>query len=621
MERDTFRIVDAKPRSVWEVLAKNKYTLDYYQREYLWETKHMQQFIGDLTEKFLESYKPTHTRSEVKDYGGYFLGPIIINSKDGQMSIVDGQQRLTSLTLLLIYLHHLQEDSPNPVPIDQLIFSEKYGEKSFNLNIEDRKDCMKSLLESGEYRLPSGNDPVDESVSSILERYGEIQDFFPTEIDGIALPYFIDWLTEKVSFVEIFTFSEEDAYTIFEAMNDRGLQLSPSDMLKGYVLAKSPRAERSDLNEIWREQKSKLSEIVDSRYLNEEFNEFFRAFLRAKYAVTIRQGREGAENEDFEKIGTRFHQWFRENEKDVIGLNKSQDFANFIKRDVPFYLDIYRKIIHYQDNFYPEFESIYNINERGLAFSIFYPFLMAPITIDDDVGTIDKKLRLASAYLEFFVVFRAVNYKGYYQSSIRYTMYSLTKEIRNKNVKELAEIFKDRVSKMEYNLDKVNELVLHGQNKNFIRFLLAKMTAHLEKASGLSYQFVDYLRGKFDIEHIMPANYYENHQSEFEDEEEFTDYRNSLGGLLLLPFSFNRSYGAMPYEQKVEHYFGQNLLAKSLNSKCYENNPAFLRYITNVKLPFKSYPHFEKASVDQRQDLYEKILREIYNPRVFSEIA
>ena len=88
-----------------------------------------------------------------------------------------------------------------------------------------------------------------------------------------------------------------------------------------------------------------------------------------------------------------------------------------------------------------------------------------------------------------------------------------------------------------------------------------------------------------------------------------------------MPFSFNRSYGAMPYEQKVEHYFGQNLLAKSLNSKCYENNPAFLRYITNVKLPFKSYPHFEKASVDQRQDLYEKILREIYNPRVFSEIA
>lgn len=621
MERDIFRIVDAKPRSVWEILDKNKYTLDYYQREYLWQTKHMQEFIGDLSEKFLEEYNPTHQRSNVKDYEGYFLGPIIINSKDGQMSIVDGQQRLTSLTLLLIYLHHLQENLANPVAIDQLIFSEKYGEKSFNLNIEDRKDCMKSLLETGEYRVTGSNESANESIKNILARYQEIQDLFPKEIDEKALPYFIDWLIEKVSFVEILTFSEEDAYTIFETMNDRGIHLSPADMLKGYILAKSPHDERNRLNEIWKKNRSGLDDIVNSEDINDEFNEFFKSFLRAKYAVSIRQGKEGAENEDFEKIGTRFHQWFRENEKKIIGLNNPQDFANFIKRDFPFFMELYKKIVHYQENFDSKFEGIYNINKRGLAYSIFYPFLMSSIKLDDDSDTVDKKLRLASTYLEFFVVFRAVNNTRYQQSSIRYTMYSLTKEIRNKGVSDLAAIFKDKILKMGYDLRGAKTLKLNGQNKNFIHFLLAKITSHIERASGLEYSFKEYIGSKFDIEHIMPANYYDLHPNEFNGEDEFEDCRSKLGGLLILPYSFNRSYGAMPYEQKVLHYYGQNLLAKSLNDKCYVNNPGFSRYISNAVLPFKSYHHFGKESTAERQDLYEKILEEVYSTEKFLEIA
>ena len=621
MEKDTSRIVDAKSRCVREVLDKNKYTLDYYQREYLWQPKQMQEFIGDLTEKFLQEYNPLHPRTKVNEYEGYFLGPIIINSKDSQMSIIDGQQRLTSLTLLLIYLNHLQENSSSSVSIAQLIFSEKFGEKSFNLNIKDREDCMKSLLETGEYKLTRGNDSANESINNILARYQEIQDLFPTEIDEKALPFFIDWLIEKVSFVEILTFSEDDAYTIFATMNDRGVHLSPADMLKGYILAKSPKEERNQLNEIWKNNRAGLENIVDSKDINDEFNEFFKSFLRAKFAVSIRQGKQGAENEDFEKIGTLFHQWFRENEKKTIGLNNPQDFANFIKRDFPFFLDLYKKIVDYQDNFDSKFEGIYNISERGLAQSIFYPFLMSPIKLDDDSGTVDKKLRLASMYLEFFVVFRAINSTRYQQSSIRYTMYSLTKEIRNRGIKELADIFKDRIQKMEYDLSGVKTLMLNGQNKNFIRFLLAKITSHIERASGLKYQFQEYMETKYDVEHIMPVNYYKLHPDEFDDENEFEDYRNKLAGLLILPYSFNRSYGAMQYDQKVEHYFGQNLLAKSLNNKCYTNNPGFLKYVSGAKLPFKPYSNFGKESIEERQDLYEKILGEIYNIEKLSEIV
>src|SRR4051812_29116299 len=62
---------------------------------------------------------------------------IIVSRKDNANYIVDGQQRLTSLTLLLIYLRNLQQDRQDRVNIDELIFSEKFGKKSFNMHIDE----------------------------------------------------------------------------------------------------------------------------------------------------------------------------------------------------------------------------------------------------------------------------------------------------------------------------------------------------------------------------------------------------------------------------------------------------------------------------------------------------
>src|SRR6266853_728851 len=94
---------DAK--NVRSLLSASKYAIDYYQREYRWETKQIAELIEDLTGKFLESYDAAHERTEVEKYGHYFLGSIIISDRDGRKFIIDGQQRLTSLTLLLIFLH------------------------------------------------------------------------------------------------------------------------------------------------------------------------------------------------------------------------------------------------------------------------------------------------------------------------------------------------------------------------------------------------------------------------------------------------------------------------------------------------------------------------------------
>ena len=66
----------------------------------------------------------------MEGYGHYFLGSIVISHKRGQRFIVDGQQRLTTLTLLLVHLHQLQEDRDERVEVQSLIYSEKFDARA-----------------------------------------------------------------------------------------------------------------------------------------------------------------------------------------------------------------------------------------------------------------------------------------------------------------------------------------------------------------------------------------------------------------------------------------------------------------------------------------------------------
>ena len=167
------------------------------------------------------------------DYGHYFLGSIIISDKEGVKFIIDGQQRLTTLTLLLIFLQHQLEDAEQRGQLADLIFSQKFGRRSFNLDIPERTACMEALYSGRELV----GQELPESLANIMARYGDIDEYFPEELRGKRLPYFVDWLIENVHLVEITAYSDDDAYTIFETMNDRGLSLTPADMLKGYLLA------------------------------------------------------------------------------------------------------------------------------------------------------------------------------------------------------------------------------------------------------------------------------------------------------------------------------------------------------------------------------------------------
>lgn len=603
--------IEADDRSINQVLNQRKYVLDYFQREYNWEYKHVEQLVTDLATAFRNEYRENHHRKQGRNYNNYYLGPFVISEGEDGNSIIDGQQRLTSITLFLIYLNHLQKELGCDEKIEPMIFSETRGEKSFNIQVEERRNCLEQLFQYGEYSCTESD---DESTINMTERYVDISQAFPDELrDKDVLPFFLDWLRYNVVMVEIKAYSSDNAYTIFETMNDRGLNLTPTEMLKAYVLSKfTDDQHRREADQEW---KGRMQELHDHRG-DKEDQYFFQAWLRSQYAETIRSGAAGSGNEDFEKIGTRFHSWVRDNlEKLQLRLDSPESFEGFVNDCLGFYLRAYLKVLKAEDELISGLEHVYYIKRWGIAESLAYPLLLAPLKLEDDEEVIKKKMNLVARYIETFTVRRASNYRRFSASSIRYTMCVLVKEIRGMDLDQLAKILQDRLSLMEENLDGLDYFVMHGQNRNFVKFFLARITAFVEQQAGMRTSFSRYYDRElpseqpFEIEHIWADNFSE-FRHECEQKEEFDEYRNSIGGLLLLPRGTNQSLGGMPYSEKLPRYLQENLLAQSLHPSAYENNPNFLKRVCEgLALPFKAYEEFGKTEIDERQELYKAIAK------------
>lgn len=431
--------IEANDRTVREILENQKYVVDYYQREYNWEQSHIEQLVTDLCNAFLENYQPSHQRPDVENYNSYYLGPIIFSAKGNQKSIIDGQQRLTSLTLFIIYLNNLQKEWGISENIETMVFSERYGQKSFNLNVPEREACLDALFNYGAYEAP---DDADASTRNMAARYLDIGDAFSEEITQEVLPAFLDWLREKVVLVEIIAYSDENAYTIFETMNDRGLNLTPTEMLKGFLLSKfRDDDQRRAANDLWKRLVDELQAYDKTEDLT-----FFQAFLRAKYAETIRAGQAGSVNEDFEKIGTRFHNWVRENPH-KMGLHQSGEtsFHELVFGDINYYQKAYCRILDAEQNFDKELEHVYYISRWGIAKSLRYPLLLAPVTKEDTIAIANQKINLVAKYIDNFCVRRSVNFRNFAASSIRYTMYNLVREIRNMPLDALHDLLASKL--------------------------------------------------------------------------------------------------------------------------------------------------------------------------------
>jgi hypothetical protein len=599
--------IHGQNKTINNLLDKRKYAIDYYQREYRWTTKQVRELIQDLTEKFLEDYTPGDERLAVEGYGHYYLGTVILSHKDGRDFIVDGQQRLTTLTLLLTYMHNLQAERDDIVPVDGLICSVKFGQKSFNINVPERTPCMETLFDGEEY------DPSEatESVQNIVARYGDIVELFPDEIDQKALPYFIDWLLENVHLVEITAFSDSDAYTIFETTNDRGLSLTATEMLKGYLLANITNSEaKTQANELW---KSRILQLKDEG--KDADADFFKAWLRSQYAKTIRERKRGAKPQEFDVIGTEFHRFVRD-ERKRLKLNGSQSYLNFIKTDFDFYSKQYLRLMQAGQTLQDGLEHVYYNANHG--FTLQYMLLLAPLLPTDNSDSVRLKVRLVARYLDILINRRIWNFKSTTYSTMQYTMFNLMKEVRGLAPVPLANLLEEKlVSDTETTFATNDRLYRHQQNRWALHRILARLTDYIEQQSGMGTHYDEFINAKgdarYEVEHIW-ADHPERHMDEFEHVNDFSGYRNRIGGLVLLPKQFNASYGDLPYAEKMPKYYSQNMLARTLNPKCYESHPEFLRFVSRSGLPFRPHEQFKKDDLDERQTLYRLLAEQVWDP-------
>ena len=604
--------IDSDVRTIKELLNEKKYTIDFYQREYRWERKHVAELINDLSDAFLKEYDPSHSRLDVKGYDQYFIGSIIISDEDGHRFIVDGQQRLTTLTLLLVYLYNSPLGTNHRDSISRLIFSEDYGQRSYNLDVEERNVCMDHLFKGEE--LPERAED-DLSVKNILARYNDIDGIFPEEISQVGVfDNFVDWLLGRVCLVDITADSGADAYAIFETMNDRGMSLTPAEMLRGYLLANIMNSElrRSSTN-------SWDGRIRDLQRLGkDEDSDAIKSWLRSQHAKSIRVGSRGASPLDFDLIGTEFHRWVKDSEdsEDPIGLESSSDFAAFVERDFDFYGRWYGEMRLASKAPVAGLEPFFYVGQTN--FTLQYMAAMAPLVPTDDDATVARKLRTVAAFIECVLNRRIWNGKAISHSSMRVPMFrDVTLKIRHQNEKALAETLCGILDGYSEQFVR-NDFSLHGMNGPKIHQMLARMTDYVDSRSGRPSLYRDYLkrwgRGHYQIEHVLS----ESLRDGFED---FDYHRNKIGALVLLPGRVNASIGDMPYGEKREHYLKQNLLAASLHDLAHSNDPGFRRFKEDTGLDFKPYEVFNPKAINERQELYRQLAMRIWSTDSIREAA
>ncbi len=598
----------AKEYSLKDILSNNKYSIDYFQREYRWQKDNIDQLIDDLYSAFKADYRPEHSTKDVANYASYFMGSIVVIEKgDATMSIIDGQQRITSLTLLLIYLYHAMNEKA--AILQNMIFSDSYGEKSFNIQVPERKDCLDGLYNNNEY---TPKDTDEDSVRCMADRYNDIKENFPEDLQGKALESFMYWVINNIVIVKIEAYSEENAYTIFETMNDRGLNLTNSDMLKGFILSKiKDDAKRTALNEQWKRDMHKLLE-----YGKDYDNAFFRVWMRSQFAETKRQSKAGSVDEDFEHIGVRFHSWFRDNyEKGRLKEAIDGSMENFLDTNYRFYFNKYIMIQDALNDLKEGLEWVYYNDFRGISPYLATPMMMAGLNLYDSDEECKRKINLVARFLDGFVVRRQVNFRSYTASSIAYTMFNIIKALRGKTYDEMLEVLKERTEDLDISAG-MNDLRLHGQNGPFVKYFLCRITSFIEEQSGMGNNFKKYMLSpdgkRFEIEHIW-SDHFDRHNGEFEHPEEFMRFRNKIGGLVLLPNGTNQAYNDMNEDEKIKkHYIKENLLAASLCPDLYDRNPNFTSFVNAHSLAFKTYDHFDKSSIEERCALYAEIAKIIW---------
>ncbi|GAA8691718.1 DUF262 and DUF1524 domain-containing protein [Helicobacter pylori] len=336
----------------FEENQNNQFVIPIYQRLYSWGKEQCEQLWDDII-KIGGNDK----------MNGHFIGSILYVRVDDTHSspllIIDGQQRLTTITLLFIALrNHLSDEVKCKEMESYLINSDEKGDKKFKLFLsEPDRDTLLSLIDENR-RKPS------EPSLKIMENFKLFEEWIRKNTNKLET---IFKGLEKLMIVWIALKKEkDDPQLIFESMNSKGIELTQTDLIRNYIVMETEVEKQEDFyNQYWRamEEDFKQNETLfkqnkkSSKQNKDLFNRFVRHYLTIKtgkipnekkvYEAFKRYQQErGIETEDLLKDLQKYCGYFcqivfkKEADKD---LNKALGFLVDLEMDViyPLLLDLY----------------------------------------------------------------------------------------------------------------------------------------------------------------------------------------------------------------------------------------------------------------------------------------
>ena len=224
---------------IGHAISDNKFKIPLYQRSYAWEEKHVKELLQDLGDAIREGQNQ------------YFLGSVVLSKEDANaLEIIDGQQRITTLTIFLAAIRdyfEVKEDSERAKIIEEQYLFKKDSRTldilpRVTLNNIDHAFFVDNVLENAAER--QGIEPTKESHQKILMAKEEAK----SQVEAIAkvgskdtdsLLDWVDYIDKKTKVIWFEVPNQANAYMIFETLNDRGLDLSTIDLLKNYLFSLS----------------------------------------------------------------------------------------------------------------------------------------------------------------------------------------------------------------------------------------------------------------------------------------------------------------------------------------------------------------------------------------------
>ncbi|MBW4662577.1 MAG: DUF262 domain-containing protein [Drouetiella hepatica Uher 2000/2452] len=604
-------MVDIAPdkQNIDGVFSNTVYYIDFYQRDYKWTEEPVTRLLDDVFYKFSQEYALRKDLAPSKEtitarYPWYYLNTYVTNTIDGKVYIVDGQQRLTTLTLILIKLYHLaqQFDSRAENWLESKLVGFSGMEHQFWMNHERHKQTLEALKAGDDLGLIDTASGI--TAVNLVKNYKIITTYLDKELtDQHKLESFVFYFLYRLVLINL-AVEQTDVPMVFEVINDRGVRLRPYEIIKGKLLGQIDKLEldQRDYNGFWEHQVRSINDSYE-----DEIDTFFRYYLKAKFS-------------DARRDGTRFdgdyhREMFSHNMNGVLHLTHNPSgVKNFLDGDFKYFTTLYLQLLKAQEVEHSDYPHVFlnRLNDMDGQ----YLLILSSCCLKDP----EEKAKIRTVAAEIDRLFSLLQLQNAYDSNaFGERLYRISAEIRNKPVQDIRSAF-DRHLMEELSRQRSATVTEPFQytffrntginlNTRFKRYFFARIERFLAEHTNMQMKQpiedlvlkTGYVNG-FHIEHILSHN--DQNKALFDSNEElFEQERNRLGGLLLLKGRDNISSSNELYANKLKSYANTLYWNETLRDDSYRSKLDMNALITRFNLDLRPFDSFGPNELESRQKL------------------